>query len=92
LVPDGDGLIWEAAVGEGNDYRRSDLQDTLDLAQDGHRICWVVNEHADSYPIELCIPERELRIRVEVLHHVLTSFPTIFEKPRTYTQISAHRS
>src|SRR5215207_99377 len=79
-LPDGDGLGREAAVGEGDDERRPDLQDAANLPQDLHGLRQVVNGDADTRPVELPIFKGQARVTVEVLNHVGV-------EPRVLTQL-----
>jgi hypothetical protein len=70
LMPDSDRLIWKTTIREGDDRRSADLQHAPDLSQHLHRPGQVIDGDADPNPIELRIPERQVRIRVQILDHV----------------------
>ena len=69
-VPDGDRLIWKAAVREGDDRGGADLQDTPDLAQDLDGPGQVVDLDTDPHAVELAIAKGQLGVGIQVLDHV----------------------
>src|ERR687898_623365 len=54
-VPDGDRLIWKAAVREGDERGRADLQDSPDLPQDFDGPGQIVDGNAAAHAIELAV-------------------------------------
>src|SRR5829696_2108603 len=71
LVPDGDRLRGKTAVRERDDRGTADLQHAPDLSQYLDRPGQVVDGYADGDAVELCVPEPQSGVSVQVLDDVV---------------------
>ena len=85
LVPDGDRLRGKTAVRE-RDYRRTAYpQDAPDLSQYLDRPGQVVDGYTDRDAVELCVPEPQSGVSVQVLDDVgVEPLVTAEAPPRSY--------